>query len=91
MISGEKLIKSKALQNKVKEYLINELFNISNKDMKYIKKINSLEQTMKLKEDKKKLINKNLRRRKRLASSIVYNTTCKKYNGRCNIKAISGD
>ena len=75
LISGEKLIKSKALQNKVKEYLINELFNISNKDMKYIKKINSLEQTMKLKEDKKKLINKNLRRRKRLASSIVYNTT----------------
>ena len=75
IISGEKLIKSKVLQNKVKEYLITEAFNISNKDMRNIKKINSVEQGMKSKEDKKKPILKNLSQQKRVTSSIVYNTT----------------
>ena len=75
LISGEKLIKSKVLQSKLKEYLITEAFNISNKDMGNIKKINSLEQGLKSKEDKKKPILKNLSHQKRVTSSIVYNTT----------------
>ena len=43
--------------------------------MRNIKKINSVEQGMKSKEDKKKPILKNLSQQKRVTSSIVYNTT----------------
>ena len=77
IISGDKLIKSKFLQNKLKEYIINESLNLSSSYLRNtsIRKTTSLEQNMKLKEDKKKSILKNLSQRKRVASSIVYNTT----------------
>ena len=77
LISGEKLIKSKLLQNKVKEYLIKESLNIPNYELKNvdIKRNNSLEQKTKLQEDKKKSILKDSNQKKRMASSIVYNTT----------------
>ena len=76
-ISGDKLIKSKFLQSKLKEYLISESLNLSGTDLRNtgIKKTNTLEQNMKLKEDKKKSILKNLSQKKRVTSSIVYNTT----------------
>ena len=78
IISGEKLIKSKSLQNKLKEYLINEVTNETSREIKNsnrIKKTNSLEQNLKSKEEKKKPILKNLSQHKRTTSSIVYNTT----------------
>ena len=77
LISGNKLIKSKFLQTKLKEYLITESINLSSIDIRNtgIKKTNTLEQNMKLKEDKKKSILKDLNQKKRVASSIVYNTT----------------
>ena len=77
LISGEKLIKSKVLQNKVKEYLIKESFNLSNNDLKNIdiKKNNLKEQNNKLQEDKKKSMLGGSNQKKRMASSIVYNTT----------------
>ena len=77
LISGDKLIKSKFLQTKLKEYLISESLNLSGTDLRNtgIKKTNTLEQNMKLKEDKKKSIMKDLSQKKRVTSSIVYNTT----------------
>ena len=78
LISGEKLIKSKVLQNKVKEYIIKESLNISNNELKNvdIKRSNSIEQKSKLQEDKKnRSILKDPSQKKRMASSIVYNTT----------------
>ena len=76
LISGEKLIKSKILQKKVKEYIINESFNISSNitGNNIIKRNNSLEQNNIIK-NKKKSVTKELTRKKRMASSIVYNTT----------------
>ena len=61
----------------MKEYIINESLNLSSSYLRNtsIRKTTSLEQNIKLKEDKKKSILKNLSQRKRLASSIVYNTT----------------
>ena len=54
IISGDKLIKSKFLQNKLKEYIINESLNLSSSYLRNtsIRKMNTLEQNMKLKEDK---------------------------------------
>ena len=77
LISGDKLIKSKFLQSKLKDYVINESLNLSGTDLinTGIKKTNTLEEYMKLKEDKKKSILKDLSQKKRVTSSIVYNTT----------------
>ena len=74
IISGAKLIKSKVLQKKLKEFLINEAMNMSNQDIN-IEKMNTSEQNLKMREDKKKSILKNINPQKRLTSSIVYNTT----------------
>ena len=65
------------IKSKLKEYLISESLNLSGTDLRNtgIKKTNTLEQNMKLKEDKKKSILKNLSQKKRVTSSIVYNTT----------------
>ena len=73
-LTGGKLIKSKYLQNKLKEILINESFNAPSTDGKNnsIRKTSSAEQNAKY---KKKSILNNLSRKKSLASSIVYNTT----------------
>ena len=76
LISGEKLINSKYLQKKVKEYLINESINISSNitGNNIIKRNNSFNSNNLIKNKKKSII-KELTRKKRIASSIVYNTT----------------
>ena len=76
IISGAKLIKSKVLQNKLKTYLINEIANLNKTDEKIgIKKLNTQEESNRLKEEKRKPILKNYSHQKRTSSSIVYNTT----------------
>ena len=74
-ISGAKLIKSKILQNKLKTYLINEIDNLSKIDEKTdIKKLNTQEQNITIKDEKRKPILKKFSQQKG-TSSIVYNTT----------------
>ena len=75
VISGAKLIKSKILQNKLKTYLINEIDNLSKIDEKTdIKKLNTQEQNITIKDEKRKPILKKFSQQKG-TSSIVYNTT----------------
>ena len=71
VISRQKLIKSKLLQNKLKSYLINEIINGSNRD----KKNNDSKKAKSFIEDKEKIILQDLTQKRRMPSSIVYNTT----------------
>ena len=75
-ISGEKLIKSKNLQNKLKEFLIKETFNVSNGDNKNTGNhiINKNKTSEPLKNQNKGSIKINFNKKK-LTSSIVHNTT----------------
>ena len=78
LISGYKLIKSKNLQNRLKEFLLNESLNIStmNKRKVGFKEMKTTEEkNLKKKEDTKKLIQETLTSKKRATSSIIFNTT----------------
>ena len=76
IISGGKLIKSKNLQNKLKEYLIKESYNITNDIIK-------IDKNNEIKKNKTSFKNKrhnersilNNSTKKKMASSIVLNTT----------------
>ena len=76
VISGNKLIKSKSLQNKLKTYLINEVFNDSstNLETNIIKKTRSSDQKSK-NINKEKSEKEKYQDNRKTASSIVYNTT----------------
>ena len=78
IISGDRLIKNKSLQTKLKNYLIDETSNFSrfktnetNKNL--IKKTNSLAEPLKSNKNKN-LFQSQIRPNKRLNASIVYNS-----------------
>ena len=78
IISGQKLIKSKNLQNKLKEYLLKESFNISNDNNENNEIIKKNKTTIQNK------IDKNLTKKK-ISSSVV----CGNTNNNSNIKNLS--
>ena len=78
LISGDRLIKNKSLQNKLKNYLIDETTNFSrlktNKtNNNLIKKTNSLAEPFKSNKNKN-LFQSQIRPNKRLNASIIYNS-----------------
>ena len=75
IISGDRLIKNKSLQTKLKNYLIDETAHFSRfkTNNSLIKKTNSLAEPLKANKNKN-LFQSQIKPNKRLNSSIVYNT-----------------
>jgi len=81
IISGQKLIKSKYLQNKLKEYLLKESFNISNDNNRNYENKEIIKKNKTTIQNK---IDKNLTKKK-ISFTIVHNNT----NNNSNIKNLS--